>query len=99
MNIVSVILKWGKDAPLLFFPEYPANPGRIVCYAHAGQHGEADMGYYCWLKNPRTLEQKRAAHELFREYQRNNPEYTMRIINRDRSKFRKIRWNKPKRAA
>ncbi len=23
-----------------------ANPGHIVCYAHIGQHSEADYGYY-----------------------------------------------------
>ena len=36
-----------KDATVVaFFPEFEANFGRIVCYEHVGQHGEADLMYY-----------------------------------------------------
>lgn len=29
-----------------FLPELPAAHGRIVCYQHIGQHGEASIDYY-----------------------------------------------------
>lgn len=29
-----------------FFPDFEANYGRIACYEHIGQHGEADLMYY-----------------------------------------------------
>lgn len=31
---------------IAFMPELKANYGKIVCYAHIGQHSEADLEYY-----------------------------------------------------
>ena len=31
---------------IAFFPDLEANFGRVVCYEHVGQHGEADILFY-----------------------------------------------------
>lgn len=35
-----------KHGALLFLNDTPANAGCVSCYAHAGQHSEADISYY-----------------------------------------------------
>lgn len=45
-----------KHEPLLFLPDMAANPGKIVCYARAGEHSEADIGFYLLnTKKPSAL--------------------------------------------
>jgi hypothetical protein len=34
---------WELEA---FLPDADVNPGHVMCYAHIGQHSEADFGYY-----------------------------------------------------
>lgn len=41
-----VIFKVIRGEVNAFMPDAEANPGRIVCYAHIGQHSEASMDYY-----------------------------------------------------
>jgi hypothetical protein len=53
---IKVIVKIEKTQtgykPVLFFPEYIANPGFIACWTYIDSHGEACMDYYRGLKNP-----------------------------------------------
>lgn len=52
MEKVKVIFRKEKNPytndydVIAFMPELKANYGKIVCYAHIGQHSEADLGYY-----------------------------------------------------
>jgi hypothetical protein len=44
-----VILKRSRTRPyelLAFLPDVAANPGKIVCYVHVGQHSEASYHFY-----------------------------------------------------
>lgn len=94
-NIIHVIFKWEggeKSNAVLFLPEYSANLGNIVCYAHVGQHSEACMGYYWGLHNPQEGEQMNEAKALFAEYMRNNPDDIFKVVKQDREKFRKERY-------
>ena len=44
---LKVIYRKENDGGIIaFLPELSANRGRIVCYAHLGQHSEADIDYY-----------------------------------------------------
>lgn len=48
METITVIprVEGRERTPILFLPDDPANPGRIGCYAHVGQHSEAALDYY-----------------------------------------------------
>lgn len=60
-------------------PDVPANPGRVTCYAHVGQHGEADRAWVREKTRPATPAEYEALHrELSRIYA---PE-TLRIVAR-----------------
>jgi hypothetical protein len=64
--IITVIPRIDEDGlPILFFPHEPANPGRMVCYVHLGQHGEADIGYYRQKTKP---DRSNACADLIKEY-------------------------------
>lgn len=44
---LKVIYRKDSDGKVIaFLPELPANYGKIVCYAHMGQHSEASIEYY-----------------------------------------------------
>lgn len=44
---LKVIYRKDSDGKVTaFMPELPANYGKIVCYAHMGQHSEASIEYY-----------------------------------------------------
>jgi hypothetical protein len=44
---LKVIYRKDSDGKVIaFMPELPANYGKIVCYAHIGQHSEASIEYY-----------------------------------------------------
>lgn len=44
---LKVIYRKDSDGKIIaFLPELPANYGKIVCYAHIGQHSEASIEYY-----------------------------------------------------
>lgn len=41
MKPERVIYRKSKDGQVIaWLPDQPANPGRMVCYMHIGQHGE-----------------------------------------------------------
>ena len=42
---------------IAFFPDLEANFGRIVCYEHIGQHGEADVLFYKYDTKKATPEE------------------------------------------
>lgn len=95
MTTVAIV-KWegGKNGdPVLFFPEYAANRGSIMCYGHIGQHSEASMGYYASLRNPEGSEQERAAYALISEYNHGLPGgEVLSMRARDNAKYRRTRW-------
>ena len=70
MKKVKVIFRKEKNPytndyeVIAFMPELKANYGKIVCYAHIGQHGEADLGYYQNTKKAIETEYKPLLNEL-----------------------------------
>lgn len=70
MEKVKVIFRKEKNPytneyeVIAFMPELPANYGRIVCYAHMGQHSEADTEYYHNTKKATEAEYKPLLMEL-----------------------------------
>lgn len=95
---IKYIAKWEGGAKqgnaVLFFPEYAANLGNIVCYAHIGQHSEAALEYYRQCKNPNTTQQKAAIASLVKEYE--NTCYggeTLAQVYRDKQSYRKERYS------
>lgn len=96
-NIIHVIPKWegGKVSgnAVLFLPEYSASAGRMVCYAHMGQHSEADLCYYWELRNPKGDYQQLEVKNLLTEYRGKLEQgEELRVVSRDREKFRKERY-------
>lgn len=95
---VKVIVKIEKDPrgkvkPLLFFPETPANRGRIECWD--GNHCEATMGYFWSLKNPpQGLEADVTSMLQWyeRQYQCAGP-FKLQRVQRDSGKMRNARWS------
>lgn len=79
--MIKYIVKWEKDHPILFFPDYPANPGRIACYARVGQHGEACLQYYWSLRNPKPHQEADVA-ALVREYEQIGEPEPMKRVHR-----------------
>ena len=54
-----------KDWDIIaFFPDLEANFGRVVCYEHMGQHGEADILFYKYDTKKATPEEYA---DLYRE--------------------------------
>lgn len=90
---IKFIAKMEKGAvPVLFFPEHGANHGRIECYAHEGQHCEADTRYMAALRNPTDADSVKVA-ALVREYEGIGPtRATMVRVRRDSQKMRAARW-------
>ena len=65
--------------PILFFPTEPARRGRIVCYAHIGQHAEADIGYYLQSTRP---DKTGVCKDLIAEYEGLGPERCKLILHK-----------------
>lgn len=70
MEKVKVIFRKEKNPytneyeVIAFMPEIPSNYGRIVCYAHMGQHSEADVEYYHNTQKATEAEYKPLLMEL-----------------------------------
>ena len=65
MEKVKVIFRKEKNGDIVaFFPELKANYGRMVCYAHIGQHSEADVEYYWNTQKAFENEYKPLLNEL-----------------------------------
>ena len=78
---ITIIPRMEKDGtPILFLPDDPVNPGRIGCYAHLGQHSEADLGYYYENTMP---DRKGACAALIDEY-RSIPPRDAELVKRER---------------
>lgn len=77
-NRTIVIPRVEKDGtPILFFPEFDANYGRIVIYVRVGQHGEADLEYYRTTKP----DHKNACADLIREHE-SFPDSTPHVLRK-----------------
>lgn len=94
------IPRWegGKNGnAVLFLPDQDANTGRMVCYAHIGQHSEAQIEYYHGTK-PATIcnrEQREEIAALVKEYEGFlKPGETLRKVLRDSAKFREERYGR-----
>lgn len=70
MEKVKVIFRKEKNPytndydVIAFIPELKANYGKIVCYAHIGQHSEADLEYYQNTIKANESEYKALLNEL-----------------------------------
>ena len=42
---------------IAFFPDFRTSLGRIICYEHVGQHGEADIHFYKYDTKKATPEE------------------------------------------
>lgn len=68
-NKLKVIYRKDSDGKVIaFLPELPANYGKIVCYAHIGQHSEASIEYYHGTKTALPSEYEPLNDELKRIY-------------------------------
>ena len=92
------ILKWEggvkRGNPILFLPDQAANPGRMLCYVHTGQHSEADISYYLKCRNPDTSHPHvvEACIDLVNEYAAKMEEgETFKRVFKDTARFRKER--------
>lgn len=66
---LKVIYRKGAGGEVVaFLPELPANYGKIVCYAHIGQHSEASIEYYHGTKTALPSEYEPLNDELKRIY-------------------------------
>lgn len=75
MEKLKVIFKKDKENNVIgFFPELPANLGKIVCYEHIGQHREADIRYFHSLKKASETEYAALLSELRSIYAEDNGE-------------------------
>lgn len=68
-----------EDYPDAFLWDEPASPGRITCYAHRGQHCEADSEYFDRCTVPARLSHHKV-QGLKRELERMG--YVLRIVKR-----------------
>lgn len=73
--------KWDVIA---FFPEFRVRYGNIVCYAHIGQHGEADILYYRTTKKTSPDEYA----ELFKELK--SVYYDYELVVKQRLNYRDL---------
>ena len=77
-----IIREWresGETGLDAFLPDSDANYGRIVCYAHIGQHSEASLDYYD--KRTRPVDYTRPdVIELVNELQSRG--YDVRLVKR-----------------
>ena len=53
----------GTVTPILFFPEFEVNHGKILSYQHMGQHAEASIQFFWDTKTPKGIS-KETAQEL-----------------------------------
>lgn len=75
MEKLKVIFRKDKENNVIgFFPELPANIGKIVCYEHIGQHGEADIGFFHSLKKASPAEYAELLSEMQSIYGQDNGE-------------------------
>lgn len=51
----------GEVAPVLFFPDEPANPARVLCYSPRDGHTEASRAYMRALPTAQGVAQRNAA--------------------------------------
>ena len=76
---------------LAFFPEsYDRLTGRMMCYAHIGQHFEADIFYYWTTKKASPEEYRNLFIELQNYYGRSYAgEEPMQLVTRQRMSYRR----------
>ena len=76
---LPVVYRMIQGECLAVFPTVPARPGTLACYAHIGQHTEADSGYARSGRLANESEYKDLHAELTRIY---SPEYVLTIRKR-----------------
>lgn len=70
-----------EGTPVLFLPEVPVNPGRIMSYMRIGQHSEASLGFYSF--DTVTVKETDAdVQSLLEEYDSIPPRAPLRITSR-----------------
>lgn len=76
---LPVVYRLIQNEVLAVFPTVPARPGRLACYAHIGQHSEADSAYARSGRLATESEYRDLHAELTRIY---SPEYSLVIRKR-----------------
>lgn len=76
---------------IAFFPEsYNKRTGKMLCYAHIGQHSEADIIYYWTTKKASPEEYRNLFIELQNIYGRiNGGEKPLQLVTRQRMSYRR----------
>lgn len=64
---MKIVVKMEDGRPALFFPDEPAQPGRVLCFA-AGEHHEASRAYMRRLHPPQTEPERLAAWRTLARY-------------------------------
>lgn len=77
-----VVLRKDKEdgSIVAFLPDATANLGRVMCYAHIGQHSEASLDYYRLNTTPLTPEDYSAGDAMVREL--TSIGYEVRLVRR-----------------
>lgn len=65
---MKITVKIEAGAPLIFFPDAPANPGRVLCWSAIDGHSEAQRAYMRNLPSPVTELETRAAWRALHHY-------------------------------
>lgn len=80
----------GEREIIAFFPGASANPGKIMCYAHNGQHGEAsEEFYYMNCRNCTESQYAPLKRELETHYG-----YRLKVVKRTTRKDREKAWKR-----
>ncbi len=84
-----VVFRTDKDDGTItaVLPDFPANPGHYLCYAHIGQHGECSLGWYYQSTRPaKPAEYADLLTELTQIYGAQYPDdpdgYKLRVLRR-----------------
>lgn len=91
--MIKTIIKQDNEGIILFFPEYAANPGFIMCWNYRGGHGEACIDYM--RKCKRADINSDAAKNAIAYYEQIGDYEQIKICQRDSKKMQSIRykWN------
>ena len=88
--MIKTIVKQDSEGIILFFPEYPANPGFIMYWNFRGGHGEACIDY---MRRCKRADINSAIVKNAIDYYDNLDNYEKLIIcKRDSKKMQSIRY-------
>jgi hypothetical protein len=77
-----------------FLPEIDCNFGKITCYQHCGQHGEADASYLYGLRNATAEEYESLHKELSNIYGTDHGDGVCELIIKKRLNRSDLPWTR-----